>query len=81
MCVVGGDGTFHEVVNGLMQHPISRIAPHTLPALSVIPAGTGNSMVRELQGISSVKVSSTPLSLSFLFHSSFFFSSLPSFLI
>jgi diacylglycerol kinase (ATP) len=57
LCVVGGDGTFHEVVNGLMQNPVSRLAPGSLPALSVIPAGTGNSMVRELQGISSVKAS------------------------
>lgn len=56
LCVVGGDGTFHEVVNGLMQHPIAHIAPHSIPALSVIPAGTGNSMARELQGISSVRV-------------------------
>lgn len=54
--MVGGDGTFHEVVNGLMQNPLTRTNPAALPVLSVIPAGTGNSMVRELQGISSVKV-------------------------
>jgi len=57
LCVVGGDGTFHEVINGLMQNPLAKTAPHTLPALSVIPAGTGNSMVLELQGISSVRLS------------------------
>ena len=34
---VGGDGTVHEVLNGLMS-----IAPHARPTLAVIPAGTGN---------------------------------------
>lgn len=57
LCVVGGDGTFHEVVNGLMQNPLWGTCPGALPALSVIPAGTDNSMVRELQGISSVRLS------------------------
>jgi diacylglycerol kinase (ATP) len=33
----GGDGTVHEVVNGLMQ-----VAPEKRPALSVIPFGSGN---------------------------------------
>jgi YegS/Rv2252/BmrU family lipid kinase len=33
----GGDGTIHEVVNGLMQ-----IGPEKRPALSVIPLGSGN---------------------------------------
>lgn len=39
MCVIGGDGTVHEVINGLMQrdHPVS------LP-LGLIPAGTGNTL-------------------------------------
>ncbi|MCW1970387.1 MAG: YegS/Rv2252/BmrU family lipid kinase [Anaerolineae bacterium] len=34
---IGGDGTVHEVVNGLMQSP-----PAIRPALSVLPSGTGN---------------------------------------
>ncbi|MFV1963993.1 MAG: diacylglycerol kinase family protein [Pirellulaceae bacterium] len=43
-CVVGGDGTIHEVVGGLMQqdHPVST-------PLGVIPAGTGNSVLRHFE--------------------------------
>ena len=43
ICVVGGDGTFHEVVNGLMQQD----DPHSVP-LGIIPAGTGNSLAQHL---------------------------------
>lgn len=44
---VGGDGTMHEVVNGIMGRPeIER------PALGVLPAGSGNDYRRNL-GISS----------------------------
>ncbi len=34
---MGGDGTVHEVVNGLMQVPVER-----RPALGVVPLGSGN---------------------------------------
>ncbi len=44
ICVVGGDGTFHEVVNGLMQRDDSLSVP-----LGIIPAGTGNSLAQHLQ--------------------------------
>ena len=37
VAAVGGDGTVHEVVNGLMTIP-----PETRPALGVVPLGTGN---------------------------------------
>ncbi|MDZ4064499.1 MAG: diacylglycerol kinase family protein [Coriobacteriia bacterium] len=43
---VGGDGTVHEVLNGLMS-----IAPHERPALGVLPTGSGNDTRRTL-GIS-----------------------------
>jgi diacylglycerol kinase (ATP) len=38
---VGGDGTLHEAVNGLM-----RIPEHERPALAVLPAGTGGDFAR-----------------------------------
>lgn len=36
---IGGDGTVHEVVNGLMQQP-----QETRPALGVVPIGSGNDL-------------------------------------
>ncbi|NTW28045.1 MAG: diacylglycerol kinase family lipid kinase [Coriobacteriia bacterium] len=40
---VGGDGTVHEVVNGVMAHPaVSR------PAFGVVPTGSGNDYARTL---------------------------------
>jgi YegS/Rv2252/BmrU family lipid kinase len=43
---VGGDGTVHEVLNGLMAR-----APETRPAMTVLPTGSGNDYGRTL-GIS-----------------------------
>jgi YegS/Rv2252/BmrU family lipid kinase len=40
---VGGDGTVHEVLNGLMRHPVE-----TRPALGVLPTGSGNDTCRTL---------------------------------
>ena len=40
---VGGDGTVHMVVNGMMQ-----LAPGERPALCVLPLGTGNDLARTL---------------------------------
>lgn len=37
-CVIGGDGTIHEVVNGLMNRATAA------PPLGLIPAGTGNTL-------------------------------------
>lgn len=42
LCVVGGDGTTHEVVAGLM-----RRADHAAIPLGLIPAGTGNTLHQE----------------------------------
>ena len=44
ICLIGGDGTIHEVVDGLMQ----RHSPVSTP-LGVIPGGTGNSVLEHLQ--------------------------------
>ena len=44
ICAVGGDGTIHEVVNGLMQHPQPRRIP-----LAVLAAGTGNALALQFQ--------------------------------
>jgi YegS/Rv2252/BmrU family lipid kinase len=41
---LGGDGTVHEVVNGLMQVP-----PEKRPALGIIPLGSGNDFAHILQ--------------------------------
>jgi diacylglycerol kinase (ATP) len=43
-CVVGGDGTIHEAVGGLMQQDDPKSTP-----LGVIPAGTGNSVLQHLE--------------------------------
>jgi len=45
VCILGGDGTFHECVNGWLKRPEKSLIP-----LSMIPGGTGNSFSLELQG-------------------------------
>jgi len=40
-CAIGGDGTMHEVVNGLLSRPDKSPIP-----IGLIPAGTGNSFLR-----------------------------------
>lgn len=44
ICVIGGDGTVHEVADGLMQ----RGEPNSIP-LGIIPAGTGNTLAQHLR--------------------------------
>ncbi|MFO1003813.1 MAG: diacylglycerol kinase family protein [Planctomycetaceae bacterium] len=44
LCVVGGDGTLHEVADGLLQ----RGEPIRVP-LGIIPAGTGNTVAQHLR--------------------------------
>ncbi len=43
ICIIGGDGTIHEVVNGLMNRADKKLCP-----LGIIPGGTGNSMSHDL---------------------------------
>lgn len=42
--VAGGDGTIHEVINGLMKRP-----PEYRPYVAILPMGTGNDVARALQ--------------------------------
>jgi YegS/Rv2252/BmrU family lipid kinase len=44
ICIVGGDGTIHEVADGLLQ----RREPISVP-LGIIPAGTGNTVAQHLK--------------------------------
>lgn len=44
ICIIGGDGTVHEVADGLMQRNESISIP-----LGIIPAGTGNTLAEHLQ--------------------------------
>jgi diacylglycerol kinase (ATP) len=39
IATIGGDGTIHEIINGLMQRP----APSRTP-IAIVPAGTGNAL-------------------------------------
>ena len=50
LLVVGGDGTFHEVVNGLLNRTDGRILP-----IGLIPAGSGNSVMHDLDLINPAK--------------------------
>ena len=43
LCAIGGDGTIHEIADGLMQRSESISAP-----LGIIPAGTGNTLAQHL---------------------------------
>ncbi len=44
LCLIGGDGTIHEVVNGIMQRPEPSATP-----LGFIPGGTGNDVLRHFE--------------------------------
>ena len=43
ICVIGGDGTMHEVINGML----SRIDKKRIP-IGLIPGGTGNSFMHDM---------------------------------
>ena len=42
-CIIGGDGSFHEAINGYMNRKDKERIP-----LSLVPAGSGNSLARDL---------------------------------
>jgi diacylglycerol kinase (ATP) len=44
-CLIGGDGTLNEVVNGLLARPADQRVP-----IGIIPGGTGNSVWQHLGG-------------------------------
>lgn len=46
IAAVGGDGTFHEIVNGIMSQ---RVVHSTDIVFAVIPMGTGNDWIRSLE--------------------------------
>ena len=48
LIVVGGDGTLHDVVNGLMER-----APEQRPLIHLVPLGTGNDVARALRSVES----------------------------
>eukprot|EP01114_Cavostelium_apophysatum_P017889 TRINITY_DN5406_c0_g1_i1.p1 TRINITY_DN5406_c0_g1~~TRINITY_DN5406_c0_g1_i1.p1 ORF type:complete len:414 (-),score=60.68 TRINITY_DN5406_c0_g1_i1:75-1226(-) len=54
ICILGGDGTFHESINGYMERTDN--ARLRVP-LAVLPGGTGNSFALELQGQVNLKTS------------------------
>lgn len=49
ICALGGDGTAHEVVNGVMCRP-----DHDSVTVGILPAGTGNTLAYDM-GIASAK--------------------------
>jgi len=49
MIVIGGDGTMHEVVNGMLTRPDKKQLP-----IGLIPGGTGNSFMHDLELINPI---------------------------
>ena len=50
MVIIGGDGTFHEVVNGILNRGDQKKIP-----IGIIPAGSGNSFMQDLDLVDPVK--------------------------
>ena len=44
LCHIGGDGTFHEIINGLLTRTDGKQVP-----LGFIPGGTGNSFMYDME--------------------------------
>ena len=50
LVIIGGDGTFHEVVNGILNRGDQKKIP-----IGIIPAGSGNSFMQDLDLVDPVK--------------------------
>ena len=48
--IIGGDGTFHELINGLLKRE-----DHYKPCLGFIPGGSGNSLMHDLNLLDPIK--------------------------
>ncbi|MBP7506607.1 MAG: diacylglycerol kinase family lipid kinase [Prolixibacteraceae bacterium] len=46
LCVIGGDGTMHEIVNGMLKREDKAKIP-----IGLIPGGTGNSFMRDIDAL------------------------------
>ena len=54
IATIGGDGTVHEVVNGMMLRAmLGKLAVENMPSLAIIPCGSGNTLAFDL-GIATV---------------------------
>ena len=43
LCAIGGDGTMHEIINGMLKGRIKKLLP-----IGLITGGTGNSFMHDL---------------------------------
>jgi len=50
LVIIGGDGTFHEVINGILNRGDQKKIP-----IGIIPAGSGNSFMQDLDLVDPVK--------------------------
>src|SRR5205085_1258365 len=62
VAAVGGDGTLHEVLNGLLGDGLLGPVSETAPLLGAIPVGSGNDYVKML-GVSRADPRAAALSL------------------
>ncbi len=51
LCALGGDGTIHEVVNGLMDRRAAAGLDAWQPPLAVLPGGSGNALMHDLAAL------------------------------
>ena len=50
ICIIGGDGSFHEAINGMLNRKDQKKIP-----LALIPSGSGNSLCRDLDLLDPLK--------------------------